>query len=295
MERRTFIKASSLTLAGVGSMQLPGPSHRRENPMKCTLALNAYSFNAPLLQGEMTLEELFRFARTTGFTAVDLTAYYIPGYPEVPEESILFGIKRKAFRTGLAISGTGVRNDFTVAEPEALREQINLVKQWIVAAARLGAPHVRVFAGRGSGSGEPREVVKERIVRSMQECADFAAGTGVMVAFQNHNDFIQSTGEILEILHAVDSEWFGLMLDTGSVEGPDPYQGIERLIPHAITWQVKEQVQSGNGNVPTDFKKLMALVHQYGYQGYFPLETLGEGDPYEKVNILYQRVAGITA
>jgi hypothetical protein len=38
----------------------------------------------------------------------------------------------------------------------------------------------------------------------------------------------------------------------------------------------------------------MKLVNQYGYQRYFPLETLGEGDPCEKVKKLYAQVARLT-
>jgi sugar phosphate isomerase/epimerase len=291
MLRRNFLKSSTLALAGAsGTRLLPPGTNQKNQGFGCTLALNAYSFNDPLLAGEMSLEELFLFARETGFEGVDLTAYYIPGYPEVPEDRVLFGIRKSAFRLGLALSGTGVRNDFTLADPEKLEKEVELVKGWVVAAAKLGAPQVRVFAGVGRDNTEPREVVKQRIMGQFRECADFASKHGIMIAFQNHYDYIRSTSEILEILGGIDSEWFGLMLDIGSVEGPDPYPGIGKLIPHAITWQVKEQVKSDNGSLPTDFEKLMKMVKEHNYRGYFPLETLGEGNPREKVRALYDRV-----
>ena len=292
MQRRNFLKTSSLILAGASGPQILRTGAETSSPeIGCTLALNAYSFNAPLLAGEMTLHELFRFARQTGFHGVDLTAYYIPDYPDVPEHVILHEIKREAFMMGIPISGTGVRNDFTRSDPEALEKEVALVKSWVVAAAVLGAPHVRVFAGRGEDNGEPRQTVKRRIIDKFQECSDFAARHGVMIAFQNHYDYITSTTEIVEILEAVDSGWFGLMLDIGSVEGPDPYPDIERLIPYAISWQAKEEVRSGNGTAPTDYPRLMKLVKKMDYRGYFPLETLGEGDPLRKVEALYSRVA----
>jgi sugar phosphate isomerase/epimerase len=294
MQRRSFLKTSSLLLAGSGGIKaIPAGSKKGDQEFGCNLALNAYSFNTPLLEGAMTLEDLFRFARRTGFNGVDLTAYYIQGYPEVPEDKVLYRIRQQAFKLGLAITGTGVRNDFTVSGPGELERQVQLVREWVVAAVKLGAPHVRVFAGRGPEIEEPRGSVKSRIIEALQECAGYAARYGVMIAFQNHNDYIRSTKEILEILEAIDSEWFGLMLDIGSVEGPDPYAGIDRLIPHAITWQVKEQVQSESGTEPTDFNRLMKLVRDHSYQGYFPLETLGEGDPYKKVQTLYDQVSGL--
>ena len=238
----------------------------------------------------MSLEELFWFAKMTGFAAIDLTAYYIPGYPEVPEDKVLFEIKRSAFRQGIAISGTGVRNDFTLQDSSKQSENIELVKRWIVAASKLGAPHVRVFFGRGEANGGSREKVKAQVIDAFQECADFASHHGVMVAFQNHQDYIKSTSEVIEIMEAVKSDWFGLMLDIGSVSGPDPYAGIEKLIPYTITWQVKENVTTDQGSSPTDFPKLRKIVADSPFHGYFPLETLGEGDPKKKVLKLFQIV-----
>lgn len=276
---------------------LPAPEKRRDNPAEglpeerspITPVLNAYSFNRPLLDGKMSLEELFRFSAQTGFPGVDLTAYYIPGYPEVPGDEILFGIRRLAFRTGLAISGTGVRNDFTVS-PGELEREIALVKRWIVAASKMGAPHLRVFAGRQEPPQEDRTKVMDQVMRSFRDCTEFAAKYGIVLTFQNHYDFIKTTDEILEVMQSLESEWFGLMLDIGSVEGPDPYRNMERLIPHAVTWQVKEQVRTGSGTLATDFDRLMEIVRKAGYRGYFPLETLGEGDPREKVRRLYASV-----
>jgi sugar phosphate isomerase/epimerase len=111
-----------------------------------------------------------------------------------------------------------------------------------------------------------------------------------MITFQNHNDFIVSTEDIIQIIQAVDSEWLGLMLDIGSLPADDPYLEIEKLIPYAVTWQVKERVKTSIGDVPTDFRRLMKIVSESNYEGYFPLETLGEGDPYKKVRILFKQV-----
>ncbi len=117
MYRRTFLKTSSLAcMAGLAKPAKPGLG--KDGKIRPAISLNAYSFNNPLLAHEMTLQELFHFAAETGFMGVDLTAYYIPDYPEVPEDKILFDIKRKALFQGIAITGTGVRNDFTSADPE---------------------------------------------------------------------------------------------------------------------------------------------------------------------------------
>jgi sugar phosphate isomerase/epimerase len=266
------------------------PAKGDNGQIRPAISLNAYSFTRPLLAHEMTLPELFQFAAETGFMGVDLTAYYIPGYPVVPEDKVLFNIKRKAFSYGLALTGTGVRNDFTLADPGKRAAEIQLVKDWVVAAAKLGAPYVRVFAGRESPEGHTREEIKSWIVDGFQECADFAADYGVIIVFQNHNDFIVTREDIVDIMERVHSKWFSFMLDIGSLPVPDPYKDIEKLIKYAVTWQVKENVKTDTGSVPTDFGRLMQIVHDKQYQGFFPLETLGEGDAKKKVKALYKKV-----
>jgi hypothetical protein len=80
------------------------------------------------------------------------------------------------------------------------------------------------------------------------------------------------------------------MLDIGSLPVPDPYPEIETLIPWAITWQIKSHLKTGNSTEPTDFARLMKIVKKHDYRGYFPIEALGPGDPYQKVRSIYRNV-----
>lgn len=291
MKRRSFLKTSSVAVVGAGSLRAGKADAYNPAGYGITPSLNAYSFNQALLEEGMSLGSLFQFVAQTGFSAVDLTAYYIPGYPEVPGDQLLYEIKRKAFRAGISFSGTGIRNDFTLKDPGALALEIEHVKQWIIAASKLGAPNIRVFDGKASSGGNSASPVHQQVVDAFRECARFGARHGVYVAYQNHHDFLINTGEIIDIINRVDSDWFGLMLDTGSVSGPDPYLEIEKLIPYAVTWQVKEEVRTGQGTEALDVKRLIALLHKHQYHGFLPLETLGEGDPKLKVKELYAKVA----
>jgi sugar phosphate isomerase/epimerase len=290
MKRRSFLKSSSLAAVGAGTFQAAKAKIPDSAIFGITPSLNAYSFNQALLEEGMSLNQLFDYAAETGFSAVDLTAYYIPGYPEVPGDQLLYEIKRKAFRTGISFSGTGVRNDFTLGDAGELAREIDHVKAWIVAASKLGAPNIRVFDGKAPSLNNSSSPLHQQLIKAFRECARFGARHGVYVALQNHNDFLISSEEIIDIIQRVDSEWFGLMLDTGSVNGPDPYAEIEKLIPYAVTWQVKEEVRTGNGHEALNFERLTGLLQKFHYQGFLPIETLGEGDPREKVKALYQKI-----
>lgn len=289
-KRRDFVKRG-VQLAGlplIYPLTLPEKPAVSQNNLK--LSLNAYSFNAALSKGSLPSEELFDYCAKEGFAAVDLTAYYIPGYPEVPSDELLFGIKKMAHHRGLHISGTGVRNDFTLGDGDLLKREIDLVKRWVVAAAKLGAPVLRVFAGPRLKEGESWEEKAELVIGACRECARFAARHGVIVAMQNHNEFVQSAEQVDYLMDAVNEEWFGLVLDIGSYSQQDPYEEISRNIRHAVNWQIKENVNHFGTQKPVDLKRLMGIIRESDYQGYLPIETLGPGDPFEKVSRFLAKV-----
>lgn len=296
MNRRTLIQGISALALGPSTAALwasgaLGQSRvSRVGGPKLKLSCNLYSFNGPLTSGAMTLESVIEFCAQQGFDAVDPTGYYFPGYPEVPPEEYLYRIKRKAFVLGLDISGTGVRNDFTHPNPARREADVELVKSWIECSARLGAPVLRVFAGNGIATGHTEDEVNGWVVESIRKCVEHARKFGVLISIQNHNDFIRTSGQVLRIMKMVDSEWFGLNLDIGSFRIGDPYEEIARVLPYAITCQIKESVYFGEKEEKTNLGRLFGLFKDAGYRGYLPLETLGEGDPRQKVPVFLAEV-----
>ena len=293
MKRRQFLAMTStlplVTASCTASLQ-EAAQEKSDRIGGLSLCLNAYSFNGLLRTGEMSITQLLTFSKDTGFHGVDLTAYYIPGYPEVPSDKILYNIKQTAFRLGIAISGTGVRNDFTLPDPDQRKLEKQLVKNWVIAASKIGAPHVRIFDGKTKPGKFTRKQITSWIVDDMKECADFGEKHGVMLSYQNHNDFATNAEQVIEIIERVNSKYLGLMLDTGSLPEGDSYRQIEQLIPYAVSWQAKELIFENGKKIKTDFPKLMDIVKKTGYRGCFPLETLGQGNPYIKVKVLYREV-----
>jgi sugar phosphate isomerase/epimerase len=254
------------------------------------MSLNAFSFNGPLMDKKMTLDDLLNVCAEIGFDGVDITAYYFPGYPQVPDDDYLFSIKRKAFRLGLDITGTGVRNDFTDPDKTKRAHHVVLVKNWIDAASKLGAPVVRIFAGTQNPAGFTRNAVMDWMIENVRECVEYGKQKGVMVAIQNHADFIQTADHANEFIEKINSEWFGLILDTGSYRVHDPYDEIAKSAKYAVNWQIKENVFINGAEKPADIPRLIDIIKRSGYKGYIPIETLGPGDPKLKVVKLYNDV-----
>ena len=257
------------------------------------ISLNAYSFDKPLKAGTMSLDDLLDFCAKTGFDGVDLTGYYFPGYPVVPTDEYIYHIKRKAFLLGIDLGCTGVRNDFTWADPVKRDEEKKLVKEWIMVAARTGGSGSTYFYRVLSKEEYSWDQRARWIIDDIRECADFGKENGVMIALQNHYDFMKSAADVDKIMKIVDHSWVGLMLDIGSYHSSDPYADIAATAKYAITWQMKEQIFVNETQVDTDFEKIIDIVRKCGYKGYLPLETLGEGDPSAKVESLYNKVRSV--
>ena len=253
-------------------------------------SLNAYSFNAPLSNGSMTIDDMLDFCAETGFEGVDITAYYFKGYPQIPSNDYLFQIKRKAFSLGVEISGTGVRNDFTIADKNKREQEVTLVKNWIEVAAMIGAPVIRIFAGNQKNEGITQEQVTEWMLKDIQACVEYGKQHGVIIGLQNHNDFIQTADQLIKIIESINSEWLGIILDTGSYRVNDPYEEIAKSIKYTVNWQIKSNVFINGAEREIDMSKLVNIINASGYRGYLPIETLGEGDPKIKIAALYKKL-----
>jgi len=306
--RRRFLATSSLlslAAAGVSSARAAYSPIPRHSGSHLRTSLNAYSFsdlltaNAKDATKGLDLFQVCDFSAKLGFDAVDLTGYFFPGHPKAPDDSYVFRLKRHAFNLGLDISGTGVRNDFTAADPAIRAEGVARLKTWIEVAAKLDAPTIRAFADsqppfktwQQASANAPREKVESWMADAVRECAEHGRKFGVIVAVQNHGDFISTGVEHLSLLRRVDHEWCAALVDTGKYLSADPYADIALMAPYAVNWQIKETMQSTMKSPKVDLRKLVAIIRQSGYRGYVPIETLSMGrkdyDPYAEVTTMF--------
>jgi sugar phosphate isomerase/epimerase len=292
MNRRHLLQLAALAPIVATTTQaayLPIP---RVGNARFTPTVNAYSFleqlNANLADPTKGID-LFGvcdFCVKHDIEAVDLTGYFFPGYPKAPSDEYISRIKRYTHDRGITISGTGVKNDFATADPAVRAEGVALTKQWIEVAARLGAPVVRVFAGpqqknpkdwQSAAGGASRDEVEKWMAEALRECAEHGEKQGVIVAVQNHGDFLSTGPEHVSLLKRVDHAWCGALVDTGKYLTDDPYADIAMMVPHAVNWQIKETLGSSLKTPLADIKKLVKIIHDGGYRGFVPIETLAMG------------------
>ena len=291
--RRNFMKtmaAVPFIATGLNVLASEAESVNKKYGYKFKTSLNVYSFNSLLRENKIDLFDVLDFCAEYNFDAVDPTGYYFPGYPEVPSDDFIMKFKKRAFLLGLDISGTGVRNDFTNPDAASRKADIQMIQNWTIAAAKLGIPALRIFSGNNPHEGYTRDQVFEWMAKDIKQCCDFGKKYGVIMALQNHNDFIKTAADVDRIFEMVDSEWLGLNLDIGSYRQHDPFEEIKKNIKYAVTWQIKENVWIDGKETPTDLVKVFKIIKDAGYRGYLPIETLGAGDPYKKIPIMIEKV-----
>lgn len=279
---------SSLSLISCKQEQPIDPTLKEKQDIIPTL--NAYSF-ADLLRAKSqrsneqvyTLFNLLDWCASKEIKALDPTAYFFPTYPEVPSDEYLQRFKKRAGDLGIVISGTGIRNNFASPDPVIRREGVDLAKEWIIAASKMGAPVVRVFAGAiPEGYEENWEVPAQWMIDCYKELLPVAERYGVKIGIQNHGEMLQNAEQCIYIMKALDSDWAGIIVDTGNFKTPNPYKDIAEVVPYAINWQIKESPFGLDSEIKTDYNKLIAIIREGGYTGYLPVETLYvKGKPYD--------------
>ena len=88
-------------------------------------------------------------------------------------------------------------------------------------------PVLRVFAGP-QPDGYTWDQVADWMADDLKDCVEHAKKYGVLIGIQNHGDTLKTADDVLKIVKMVDSEWFGVIVDTGYFLSPDPYEDIAR-------------------------------------------------------------------
>lgn len=287
--RRNLLKSIALTPFVLNTNKLIAFSKdAKPAPNRLQYSINAYSFNSELRSGEMTFFDMMAFCAEIGMDAVDLTGYYFSSYPQIPENKALFALKRKALDLGLDIAWTGVRNNFVTPDINSRNSDIELIKNWLDASSKLGASIMRVFTGRNKSEEFTKDEIKKWLVKDYKTCADFGEQYGVIVGLQNHDEFLFTSDEIIDIIKRVNSDWFGLVLDCGSLPSSNTYEEMEKLAPYANYWFVKEHVKTKDSTkVPADLKRIAKIIKNSNFQGYVSFESLQEGNTKEIIKDMF--------
>lgn len=253
------------------------------------LSLAAYSFNSRMARrgtmeeiaaAEMSLEKFIDFSAEQGLGAVELTGYY---FPQDITADYLLSLKSRTHQLGLSISGTAIGNDFCVSDSGERQQQLSDCRSWIDYAAILGAPAIRIFAGKVP-KDDSEDAAIERCATAINESLDYAATKGVFLAMENHGGITATPEQMLKIIERVQpSPWFGVNFDSGNFQTDDPYADLAKIAPWAVNAQIKASISPGGNKQPADFPRIISILRDAGYRGFVALEYEESESPFEAI------------
>ncbi len=254
----------------------------RPVPGRLHLSLAAYSLR-DLLTKKDSGWDLFRFVdycHEHGVPGAELTSYY---FPSDVDTAYLLRMKRYCHERGITISGGAIGNDFCQPDEAKLQSDIDKAKMWIDHYSILGAPVIRIFAGK-QPEGEEWPITRDRCVRTIETVAKYASERGVMLGLENHGGVTALATGLLDIVKRVQSDAFGINLDSGNFRSTeDPYEELRQIAPYALNAQLKVEVYPSGKREWTDIPRVLRILKESGYSGWVALEYEASEPPLESI------------
>jgi fructoselysine 3-epimerase len=160
-----------------------------------------------------------------------------------------------------------------ISPDEVCREdRISIIRQAMALAGRLGAPLVTITTGQPL-SGEPSQVLRDRLLAGLEHVVHAADLAGVDVAIEPEpGQFIERSADLKQLLEEVDHPRLGANLDIGHAwcAGDDPAESVRLLgrhIRHLHLEDIKDRrhyhLIPGLGEI--DFAVLRRALDEIGY------------------------------
>jgi sugar phosphate isomerase/epimerase len=273
--RRDFLKtAGAASMAGAG-LALGAPlAHAAADSSadlskmpRLLVGLCAYSYRDALTHGRMTLEDFIQKAVELKVDAVDMTVYYLKS----TDPAYLENLRYLAYKNAVPFSGAACGSSLVQADAAKRADILTQIKSWVDVTDRLGASHLRIFAGK-LPDGATMQQATDWTVEGMKAACDYAAPKGIVLGLEDHSGVSQSADVCLEIMHRVDSPYARINLDithfTPSAT-QDQYAQIAACLPYASVSHIRDHFDDKS---PIDMDRVWKMYADAGHKGSMSLE-----------------------
>ena len=230
----------------------------------------AYSYQEYFKDERMKYEDFIEEVYRIGLDGVELTLYWLPS----KDPSYFRSLKQLSLSRGLPISCAGISTNFCNPDVSERKRTIKTVEEGLDVAHELGAPCLRVFAGRVP-EGYPETEATEWTIESLKSCVSYAEDRGVVIAMENHGGITARADNVIDIIRRVDSPWFRANLDLGNYR-ESTYNEIAKTVPYVVHIHGKMSVAGG---VKLDYQRIKEILEAGGYNGFLSIEYEEKEDP----------------
>jgi len=229
------------------------------------------------------LDEAIAATAAAGFDAIELAcrAPHLDVHTaRVSSEAIADQIRG----AGLAVSALSLFSSFTRAD--ALDGQIEEAMTFIRLAPAFGAKLVKLTPGPPA-SAEASGEHWDRLGAAVEALAVVARETGVRLAFETHMRQLTDTlASSLRFIERAPADVVGLTVDVSNLAfaGEDLTEAVPALAGRMLHAHAKNGTVDADGGWHfgpldeglTDYRQVLPLLTELGYEGYLSIECLGE-------------------
>ncbi|HEY3937828.1 MAG TPA: sugar phosphate isomerase/epimerase family protein [Bryobacteraceae bacterium] len=284
LDRRKFLLSSASLAAGAHLASAATETSNAKMP-RLFSGCCAYSYRKYLQHGPMTMEEFIEKAVTLQVDGVDMTGYYFKS----TDPAYLASLRHLAYRKGVAFSGAACGVSMVQADAAKRADTVPQIKKWVDVTDALGAPHLRVFAGK-LPSGVTQQQSIDWVVEAMKAACDYSGAKGITLGIEDHSGVTQQASVCLEIMQRINSPYAGINLDiTHFVPTPteDAYAQIQACLPYATNTHIRDLFDDGS---PIDLDRVWKLFADAGFKGFMSAEYEAKEDAATGVPKLVEKI-----
>jgi sugar phosphate isomerase/epimerase len=259
-------------------------------------AVSMWSVVSEAEAGKIDAPGFVRYAASIGAEGVELLdVFWTDVNRDVP------AVEQALRETGLPLSAYAIGNDLVEPDADERATQVQMIRDGVDMARRLGTPLVRVFSG-SEREGVSADQGLEWIVEGLREGAAYAEERGITLVLENHGLFAGRADQVRHIIETIGSPALRANLDTGNflLVNEDPVRAARDLAALAAYVHLKDfrRVQPGEepaesytgidgnryegtviGEGEVDLPAVLSSLRQGGYDGWLSIEYEGTGDP----------------
>lgn len=243
-------------------------------------------YNEPILRTKtMTLVELPAIARRADVSLLELCSVFFANQTAPYLNDVRLALADAGMRVpSIAVDGPNI------SQPDAAARttHIETVKQWFHVARAIGADAIRVNSG---GAIDASDDDLARIVDAYRELAIAAEGTGVTLLIENHGGASANPANLRRFLEEVNSPWFRSCPDTGNFPDGSWREGVEAMLPYAVSTHIKVYAYGDDGVQPyfghdgidrtSNLREILTMLRNADYRGPLCIEAGVEADQTE--------------
>jgi L-ribulose-5-phosphate 3-epimerase len=245
------------------------------------LASETYSYRDLIRAGKLDMLTIPAFYKEQGIPGISYNDMFF----KTVDDAFIDEVKTAVKKAGRVVTCYVIEGNLALADETKRQAQIEADKRKMRAAARLGAPVVRINVGSTGPENADDTVGVDRVIKIFnEELVPLAKELKIRISIENHGGVSKTAANVVRIIKGTDPKWVGALVDFGNFPLEHKYEEVEQVAPYAFVTHVKVNVFDENGEAKEyDFPRVLGMLKKNRYKGPISIEYEGKGDPVEGV------------